>query len=241
MAKKWEEALTWGQRAGTAWSIFQSAFFKFYIWPVLSAMMTGAAGYLGGVPLMWVLVAVAIVFACVAQSWLRISEIMERINPRNKLAYIQTVVHMDLKGGPQPTNQGGSTGRARRIEKMQIGVELQNRSSFPMSLIVSNAETEVAGIFPPRTPYPKPAITVLPGGLIRCLDVPILMKDTLCGRLSAKMSIKIKYGMQGDEDDELNFDAVLDIVFQPNGTLTQLMTFWNPNTPMQGQIAPVSA
>jgi hypothetical protein len=237
MANKFDEALTWGQRASAAWSIATGTFFKVYIWPVASSVLTAAAGYLGHVPVMWIMMAVAIVFACVTQSWLRISEIMERMNPRNKLAYVQTVVHFDLKGGAALANVGGSTGRPRKLEQMQIGVELQNRSSSPMSLFIANAQTEVEGLFPPRTNYPKAPTTILPGGLVRCLDLPIQIKDKTCGRLTAKMSIKVKYGMQGDEDEELNFDAVLDIALQPDGTQMQLFTNWNPNTPMQGGVA----
>jgi hypothetical protein len=237
MAQKFDQALTWGQRVSAAWSIVTGTFFKVYIWPVASSVLTAAAGYLGHVPVMWIMMAVAIVFACVTQSWLRISEIMERMNPRNKLAYVQTVVHFDLKGGPALANVGGSTGRPRKLEQMQIGVELQNRSSSPISLSIANAETEIEGLFPPRTNYPKAAITILPGGLVRCFDLPIPMKDKPCGRISAKMSIKVKYGMQGDEDEELNFDAVLDIALQPDGTQMQLFTHWNPNIPVQGGVA----
>jgi hypothetical protein len=241
MANSFDTALTWGQRAASGWAIFKSAFFQFYIWPVVSAVMTGAAGYLGHVPLMWIMVAMAVVFACVTQAWLRMSEIMERMNPRNKLAYVQTVIHLDLKGGPVMASVGGSTGRPRKIERMQIGVELQNRSASPMSIIIANAETEIEGLYPPRTAYPKAPITILPGALLRCLDLPIPMRDKACGRLNAKMAIKIKYGMQGDEDEELNFNAVLDIIIQPDGTLTQINTHWNPNTPIQGQVATITA
>jgi hypothetical protein len=237
MHQKFDQALTWGQRASAAWSIATGAFFKVYVWPVAMSALTAAAGYLGHFPVMWIMMAAAIVFACVTQSWLRISESMERMNPRNKLAYVQTVVHFDLKGGPAFANVGGSTGRPRKLRQMQIGVELQNRSFSPMSLFIANAETESEGLFPPRTNYPKPPITILPGGLVRCIDLPIDMKETPCGRLSAKMSIKVKYGMQGDEDEELNFSAVLDIGLQPDGTQMHIFTHWNPNAPMQGAVA----
>jgi hypothetical protein len=106
-----------------------------------------------------------------------------------------------------------------------------------MSLFIANAETEVEGIPPPRTNYPKAPITILPGGLVRCIDLPIPMNDRPCGRLNAKMSIRVKYGMQGDETEDLNFDAVLEINLQPDGTQTQVFTHWNPNTPMQGGVA----
>jgi hypothetical protein len=240
MAKPFDAALTWGQRLASGWAIFKSAFFQFYIWPTVSAMLTGATGYLGGIPLMWIIVAVAVVFMCVAQSFLRIHEIMERMNPRNKLAYVQTVAHVDFKGGNQLVAPP-QAGRPRKILRMQLGVELQNRCSFPISLIVANAESEIEGLFPPRTSYPKPAVTILPGGLVRCIDSPIEMKDKPCGRLTAKMAIKVKYGMQGDEVEELNFNAVLDIIFSPDGTLTQLMTNWSPTTPVQGPLAAVTA
>jgi len=236
MSNKFDEALTWGQRVSAAWSIVTGTFFKVYIWPLGSAVVTAAAGYLGHVPLMWILMAAAIVFACVTQSWLRISEIMERMEPRNKLAYVQTAVHIDFKGGPLFQAVGGSTGKPRKIEKMQIGVELQNRSSSPMSIIVASAETEVEGQFPPRTNYPKPAVTILPGGIVRCLDVPIPMHDTSCRPLTAKLDLQIKYGLQGDEDEQLNFSAALEIFLLPNGTITQINTNWNPNTARQGNV-----
>ncbi|MGP8122391.1 MAG: hypothetical protein ACLP8B_17950 [Xanthobacteraceae bacterium] len=237
MGTRVDQALTWGQRFSAAWSILTGTFFKVYIWPVGSAVLTAVAGYMGSVPVMWIMMAVAIVFACVAQSWLRISEILERMNPRNKLAYVQTVVHFDLKGGPALANVGGSTGRPRKLEQVQIGVELQNRSPSPMSLFVANAETEIDGLFPPRTNYPKAPVTILPGALVRCLDLPIPMNDKPCGRMTAKMSIKVKYGMQGDEDEELNFDAVLDILIQPDATQIQVFTNWNPNAILHGATA----
>ena len=63
------------------------------------------------------------------------------------------------------------------------------------------------------------------------------MKEMPSGRLNAKMTIKVKYGMHGDEDCELDFNAVLDIYLQPDGIVSQIFTHWNPNTPMQGGVA----
>jgi len=177
MRARFDQALTWGQRVQTAWAFFTSAWFKTFIYPTVSSVLTGASGILGGIPLMWVLMASALVFMAVTHAVLRMYEIQQWINPANKLAYIQTVLNLDLKGSKAlAATPGGSTGRPRKLEKMQVGVELQNRATFPLSVIVSSGETSIATKHPPRSIYPRQPILIAPGHTFRVYDDPILME-----------------------------------------------------------------
>jgi hypothetical protein len=72
------------------------------------------------------------------------------------------------------------------MDKGQISVEVKNTASFPISCILHNAMTEVAGLAPPSFCFPKPASTVQPGGTVRINDAQIDFNSLPCGNLVGK-------------------------------------------------------
>jgi hypothetical protein len=232
-----DKAVTWGQRLNAMWSVWTSAWFKAFVLPVLVTLATGASGILGGIPLMWVLMASALAFMAVTHTAVKVYEIRQHIDPTNKLIYVQTVLNLDLKGSKAlPVTPGGSTGKPRKLDKLQIGVELHNRSNYPMSVILLSGETSVERKSPPRSVYPKAASIIGPGAIFRVHDDPIFMDGLECGkRLVGTMRFKVKYGLQGDEDDELNLEATLDISISTSGQFEFMYTHWVATATPQGQ------
>jgi hypothetical protein len=119
-----------------------------------------------------------------------------------------------------------TVGVPRTLEKGQVAVELTNDATFPLSFILEAAETEVEGLTPPRTPYPKDAITVLPGNKIRSQDSAIILNSLPCGRLTGKMDYKIRYGLPGKEKYEMRLKANLEINMETYGFVTSVSSAW---------------
>lgn len=207
---------------------------------MLTGAATGAAGILGGVPAMWVIMASTLAFAGMAVGLFTVSAYRQKETPEGKLRYNGTIFNFDLF--PVPDNRKtrrvtASAGRRviptnvepliRELQYAQLGIELINYADFPMSLIVESADTEVEGKTPPRARYPKPPITVLPGIPVRVCDDRIDVDRLKCDRLEGKMRIAIKYGRSGKEIHELKIRAQrVDVLMQPNGFCAGTHTGW---------------
>lgn len=227
--------LDWIGRWQTVQAIIQSEFIRTILWPVIYAILTAVAGYWGNFPLMWVLVAVAVVFASVAHGILRSSEYRERKNPLNKLRYISTAVNYDLTQLPSPNRQQRRSGKIaqivpRTLDKIQIGVHLRNEATFPISLYLDKADTAIetddGDLKPPRSQYPKAATTILPGSSVMLTDDAILVNNQPCGNFSGKMDLIIKYGLPKREVYTLEFKAKIDAAMENFGFLTSTHTHW---------------
>ncbi len=225
----------------TIHTILQTEFVRTLLAPSISAMLTGTAGILGGVPVMYVMVAAALAFAAVAQGALRASEYRERKSPLNKLRYNGTIFNFDLVSvttnrKARRTHVAVNTRTklpstveplVRELENGQLGVELVNFANFPISLIVHSADTEIEEFTPPRTQYPRPAITVLPGIPIRVCDTSIPLKGTKCDKLEGKINLKIKYGLPGKEVYDLDIETKrVDVLMHANGFCSATYTVW---------------
>jgi len=114
----------------------------------------------------------------------------------------------------------------RQIEKIQLGVEIRNDATFPISVILESAESEVEGLNPPRSKYPRPATTIIPGMVVRISDEAIDMESMPCQKLTGKLDLKIKYGLPGKERFELHPKATSEIHLQSFGLITSVMTNW---------------
>lgn len=196
-------------------------------------MITAASGYWGQFPLMWILMATAVAFMAATQSLLRSSEYRERKNPLNKIIFVQTAFNLDLvvdtglnrkqRRSQQP---GTITLPARHIEKAQLGVELRNDATFPISMFLESADSTLMDFTPPRSHFPKPPTILYPGLVVRVVDDPIDMGGIAAQNLSGTLKMKIRYGLPGKERFEMNFNATAEIHIQPFGIITGINTQW---------------
>lgn len=214
-------------------SIIHSEIVRTILVPVVMTMATGTAGALGGVPLMWVIMASCVAFGSVSAGFLAVNAYKERTTPENKLRFNGCVFNFELAQTPQPNRkQRRATASAtrrdaqdelqpqvREITIAQLGVELWSSATFPLSVILEDAESEFEGETPPRTKYPKERSPVLPGVPFRVCDTRMTLDNAVeCGRLEGKCRFKIKYGHIGKEiyTMELRMRRV-DILMDVNG------------------------
>jgi hypothetical protein len=208
-------------------AIVQSDFVRTLLWPYFGAAMTAVAGYLQNVPWMWVIMASALTFMAILQGMLRGAELIDRKNPLNKLRLVETVVNYDL----HPTSDGivyavrgagAPPGPPRSIARIQLGVRLLNRASFPISVVIESAETEIEGKLPPRIKYPSPPLPLLPGTGGVFHDGTIDVGSIPCGEVTGKMDLRIKYGLPGKERFRMNFIGTIRIYFFPDGRIAEV-------------------
>lgn len=178
---------------------------------------------LGDVPLMWILMATSLAFAGTVHGALRGAEYLERKNPLGKLRFIKSHVAVDLSPGPSPNRQQRRAGiqpqGVPRVDRAQLGVQVQNRADFPLSVILERAESEIEGVTPPRTQYPKPAVQVPPGATINVADTRMDI-NLQAERLMGKYKITLKYGLPGKEHFELTHATTVEIKVHPLGIIS---------------------
>jgi hypothetical protein len=121
---------------------------------------------------------------------------------------------------------------SRTIDLAQISVELKNNATFPISIFLELAETEIEELKPPRSKFPKDKAIIAPGDKIRMVDDRILMDDFPCQRLSGKMNMRIRYGLPGSETFSLDVEGTLLIVMEHYGFVSQLQ--FNPKSSTDG-------
>ena len=141
----WIRLLEWTGHAEAVHALLTADFVTRLILPTVAAMIGAGSGWFGGVPLMWIIVGTTLIFMAVIQSLLRFDEYKERKNPAYKLAVIRTMFNFELVPitGPNRKHrraaaaQGGAPAvpAVRHFVKGQLGFEVWNRSSFPMSVV----------------------------------------------------------------------------------------------------------
>ena len=251
MAKGLRSFIDWIGRIQTVQSILQIDFVRTALLPTLYAVMTGTAGYFGGIQLMWIMVAVAIVSASIVQLLLRGEEYRERKSPLNKLTVNGVNFACELAPAeilfPQFINrkqrraQGAAVtpavphklgasdcmpGVKRTLLTGQLAVQMKNTASFPISCRLWSAETEVATLKPPRSSFPKGASTVQSGSAFQVMDDIIDMENIPAGRLAGKIDMLLKYGLPGKEIYELKLSGMVDIVIEDFGLVKQVTCSW---------------
>lgn len=207
------------------------AFLKPFVWPWVAAVLTGTVGYFGNQPLMWVLMASALSFMGVSVGFWFIDNYRQRKSPVNKFLYAGTAFNYDLKPMARQARRAAATGaiQARLLDKAQIGVYMQNSAPFPISAFLETAETEIEGIKPPRSLFPRQSVTILPGNTVLMADDAIEMDSHVCEKLEGRMDLKIKYGMPDDEKHELRFRGRVEALMRPEGFLQGTYTHWDPD------------
>jgi hypothetical protein len=219
--------IDWIGRAQVVQSIL--TFIKPFVWPWLVAMVTGAAGYWGHQPLMWIVMAAALTFMGTVVGVFFADAFRDRKSPLNKILYTGTAVNYDLKAMPRQSRRAAATGilQARILDKMQVGVFMHNSAPFPISAILEDAETEMEGLQPPRSLFPRAATVIVPGNTVLIMDDPIDMDGHICEKMEGRMNMKIKYGYPGKEKFTMQFKGRVEALMRPEGFLQGTYTHWD--------------
>jgi hypothetical protein len=224
-------------------TLLQLDFVRTTLTPLVLTVATGGLGILGGIPAMYIAVGCAVTFAAITQGMLRAREYRQSSTPEHKLRFNGTIFNFDLVHVPNsrlarrasesvsrrkipPAN---SQPLIRELENGQLGVELINYATFPISVFIESAESGIEGHAPPRSKYPKDKIIMFPGTPMRLTDERIPLDKLKCGRIEGNFDIKIKYGLPGKEVYELHFQAKrVDILMHENGFCGGNYTEWEP-------------
>jgi hypothetical protein len=239
--------LEWIGHYESVQSVLHTEFYKHWVGPVISGATTAWFGVSEGVPLMWVAVGTSIVTMAVVQTRLRADEWRDRKNPLNKIVFVEANVSRDLEPMQLPFSGTRQTRRAakaqavqattlghhqmapgikRSLARCQINVTVRNTASFPISVILARAETEIEGEKPGRTTFPKKPSTITPGGSVVIADDPIDLSGAPCGRLEGKLDMTIKYGYPGNEKYELHWVGDLDVRMEDWGLMLGVQMSW---------------
>jgi hypothetical protein len=216
--------LEWLGHFETIQAIIHTEFVRTLLVPTLMGAMTASAGYLGGIPFMWILMATALAFMATMQGLLRASELIERKNPEYKLRFLQSAIAIDFDDQAQPNRAARRIGNQqplpRTINRMQLGVTLHNSAAFPIAVFIEHAESEIEEYKPPRTQYPKPTTIVPAGSAFTLYDERMLMEHMQCRNIVGKYTIRVKYGLPKKEHFTFEHSASLNIQIHPLGIVT---------------------
>lgn len=236
----WRWALEWTGHAEAIHALVTADFVTRLVWPTVATVLGATSGWFGGIPLMWIIVGSTLIFMAVTQSLLRMDEYRERKNPAHKLAVVRTLFNFELVPISPPNRkhrrsaaaQGGAPAvpAVRHFVKGQLGFEVWNRSSFPISLIVMAAKTKIEDNEPPRADYPNKAIIIQPSTTMWVHDKPIDLEDMICDNLDGSMDILIRYGLPGDERFEIHQKGTVEIFMEQYGHFKGLYFHPDPET-----------
>ena len=226
------------------------ALLREWVLPAAIPVITAALGYFQSVPWMWIVVqATTLTTMGFVVTTLAIMLQSERNNPLNKLQWTVvfqcdlTPAEMQIPGPRRqrlankamgnkiilsPTQIDASV--TRTLDKAQLGVELVNIAHLPISCFVYSATTDIEGIIPPRSIFPRPPYIMAPGARIRLCDDAIDMEQHKCERMLGNVDFVIKYGRQGKETCELKIDSKVNIIMEHYGFVGHLVMDFTKTT-----------
>lgn len=232
--------LEWIGHAETIHTIAQAEFVKTLLLPTVMTVATGAAGWAGHLPLMWVLMAMSLTFMGMTMGLLAGSLYIERKNPLNKLTYT-VIFNCDLSparpallGSRQQRRASGKQQLpdlsptqldvhvSRTIDIGQIGAEIVNQATFPISCILEEAETTVEEFQPPRSKFPKGPFLIPARDKARLADDRIPMDGWPCQKMVGRVHMKIRYGRPGNEKFVLEIDGSVTVIMEHYGFVSQV-------------------
>lgn len=211
---------------------------KTLLWPFILTAGTAVSGYLGHAPIMWIIMAGTLTFMGASVGILAASYYRERQNPLNKLMIRNTIFFHNLADPPQhnrQTRQGSAKAKVvvplppRRLTQGQLGLDIVNTASFPLSIIVKSANSKIEGMMPPRSSYPKKPIILQPGGFFWVHDESIEL-NLPCGVLKGELELTIAYGIPGNEKYIISRKGTVEIFLQDNGLLQQVYFHPDPDS-----------
>ena len=194
--------------------------------PVLVSGAAAVSGYIQHVPLMWIIMSASITFVAVLAAILLFYTFEIMTSPVDKLRFLNAITPCDLK--PMRGNRRerrGATVVAKVttvLDKMQVGIQVMNAGRFPLSTILAYADTELDGLKPPRTQYPKLPSDLHSGGMSMICDDPIDMNGRKCGNLQGRIHLKVKYGKRGQEKYDLEIKGTISVFMTQEGVIQQV-------------------
>ena len=111
---------------------------------------------------------------------------------------------------------------SRTLDYGQLGVEITNNATFPISCFLEFADTEIEGFRPPRSKYPKASAMIAPGEKLRFSDDRMDMEKWPCQKLSGTGHFVLRYGLQGKEQFRLELDGAVVVVMEHFGFTSQI-------------------
>lgn len=193
------------------------------------ATVAAVSGFLERQPVMWIITcAVLVLYAGLGAAYF-FGHVLEFITPMNKLRYVNTMVARDLvEIKPARTQAIADTLlKTRHLERMQLGVFVQNTSHFDLSAYIERADTQIEGNRPPIGQYPKAATKIRPGQTVVLFDDLINMNSHRCGRLNGRLDMLVKYGEAKNEKYDIVLKANVDIMMRPDGNVENVWTMWD--------------
>jgi hypothetical protein len=140
--------------------IVQTEFFRTYLLPTATTMLTAGSGFAQHEPIMWIMVASAILFMSIAVAAALLQITSEKNSPLNKLTYDAIFLYdlvpaeLPLFGNRQQRRGSRETPQMlnsyqvnpqvnRQIEKAQVGILIGNYFSFLISAILKTDDTGI--------------------------------------------------------------------------------------------------
>ena len=179
-------------------------------WPWVLAAMTAFSGYMEGIPWVYVIPLAAFAFAATITGILRFDEWRARRSPQNKIRQISHIVQVDVDHTKNP----------KLVQHIQLGVDLLNEATFPLSYIFESGDSMVMGEQSPKGKFPHGPITIRPGQIFRSTDERITMPEMQLGRFEGHVNFKMRYGHPGREKFEILINnPVIGAVEERNGQI----------------------
>lgn len=192
--------------AGTLWGFLPTT---------ITAASTGAlwlvamtiGGYLQGIPLFYIMLAIPLAAAAIATFLLRASEWRQRITASGKLNFNGVALGIDF------TRDHGGTPVG--IIRGQVRLLLTSRAEFPLSFVIDDLHSSIQGRFPPHMPRADSGAIIAVGEVKTYSDHVIDMAGIgLPERLTGSADFKLKFGHHNREkypmSKKIEFECVYD-------------------------------
>lgn len=176
---------------------------KALLWPSVSAGALAVIGFIQGVPLFYLFVGVALVFAAVATGIVRVDEWRTRTRVDDKLAFSTLRVGRMADGSPE----------------MTLGFELRSIAAFPIQFRVEDFRAELQGNYPPHKKFKVDTFVIPPFGHGWFDGHQISLGEEVPKKKSVRgeLEFRLAFGRPGRLDSKLYQKSGVAIHFDENG------------------------
>jgi len=178
------------------------------IWPLFVSGLVAIAGWLEGQSVMWIMVAVSLVFAGFSVGLLKFDELLFRRKVADKLQF------SSVRLGKKLNNEGS-------VCELNLGFTLHNTATFPIEFKVESIEAHLGERFPPKRPYAQSSLVVPQGGYgwfdDHFIEIPNPPKNQ---SKQGSLSFSVSYGRPGHLMHKLERRLRVFVGFDENGNVT---------------------
>jgi hypothetical protein len=176
----------------------------YVILPVGVPILTGWAGYMQGLPWMYIMLGTGVMFAAMSTGLLHFSQWWDRTAVTGKLVFAT------VRTGRMMSSPNGFC----------LGLQWHSRASVPIEVQMIEVRTSIGNRVPDQKPYRVTTFTVPPGGMgwfdDHAIDVPDRPKP---GHLEGFIDMTIKYGRPGAARHVLRTKKQVAVSFNEAGIL----------------------